>query len=406
MKRRFFCYRDGLKIVGTVFFPKGRKENYPAIIISHEFMANRFFSYPYAKALVKEGYAVFCYDFCGGGIISASDGSSTEMSVLTEVEDLKAVIAYVSGLPYINEKELILIGCSQGGLVSALVAASLGEKIKRLVLFYPALSIPDDVRAGKMLMVRFDPSNIPDRFRCGTMLLGKCYANAVMEMDAYSIIPLYKGDVLIIHGTHDGLVDISYSRKVIEAYKKASSNRIVSLKEIRGAGHIFTHHKYIRDAIISVKEFLLGYVELTQVDIRLTGINCKVKKNCIFLTIPFKGVANGEMFSGEILPNAYDERRYPLFRPAIICAKYSLIGMDNMKNQCTVSVENRTENRCWKPFISSDNERWSFSDGVNGHAYVRQRGLKGPIVRLFVLSKYLHYILTKKSNCKRKEKKL
>lgn len=37
------------------------------------------------------------------------------MSVLTEVQDLEAVIAYVRSLPYTG-CELLLMGCSQGGL--------------------------------------------------------------------------------------------------------------------------------------------------------------------------------------------------------------------------------------------------------------------------------------------------
>lgn len=196
MKQKFYCYRNDLKIVGTVFLPDNPKECCSAVIISHEFMANRFFSYPYARALAKEGYAVFCYDFCGGGIISASDGRTKEMSVLTEVEDLKAVISYVESLSYINKDELILMGCSQGGFVSALVASQLGKKIKKLILFYPALSIPDDARNGKMLMAKFDPNQIPKTFHCGVMSLGKCYVEDAMKIEPYSIISGYRGDVL------------------------------------------------------------------------------------------------------------------------------------------------------------------------------------------------------------------
>ena len=50
------------------------------------------------------------------------------MSVLTEVNDLETVIDYVSTMPYVNKDKIFLMGWSQGGFVSALVAAGGGAK--------------------------------------------------------------------------------------------------------------------------------------------------------------------------------------------------------------------------------------------------------------------------------------
>lgn len=47
----------------------------------------------------------------------------------------------------------------QRGFVSSLVAAKWKDRISKLVLFYPALCIPDDARAGKMMFAKFDPQN-------------------------------------------------------------------------------------------------------------------------------------------------------------------------------------------------------------------------------------------------------
>ena len=139
------------------------------VIVCHEFMTNRLFSYPYAMALAKSGYATFCFDFCGGGIVCGSDGDSRDMSVLTEIEDLKSVIAYAKEQRYTNEKPLLLMGCSQGGLVAALTAAELPEEVGGLILQYPALMIPDAARKGEMLWMRFDPNNVPEEMRSGPM---------------------------------------------------------------------------------------------------------------------------------------------------------------------------------------------------------------------------------------------
>ena len=122
------------------------------------------------------------------------------MSVLTEVEDLIAVINYVKTLPYVSPAQITLMGCSQGGFVSALTAVKLNNQIEKLILFYPALCIPDDARQGKMKMAKFDPSNIPTQIKCGPMRLGRRYAADVLDMNPFDAISPYDGPVLIIHG--------------------------------------------------------------------------------------------------------------------------------------------------------------------------------------------------------------
>ena len=111
IENTFECKRDGLTIRGTEYRPEGN--NLPAAILCHGFMANQDRMRHYAKAIAEEGYAAYCFDFCGGSIpgTGKSDGKTEEMSVLTEVADLKAVIAYVQDLSYINKK-LILMGNS------------------------------------------------------------------------------------------------------------------------------------------------------------------------------------------------------------------------------------------------------------------------------------------------------
>ena len=118
----FECKRDSLTIRGTEYRPAG--ENLPIAIVSHGFMATQGTVTQYVRALADIGYASYCFDFCGGCVANGkSDGKTTDMSVLTEVKDLEAVISYVQNLPYVNPADLLLMGCSQGGFVSALTAA-------------------------------------------------------------------------------------------------------------------------------------------------------------------------------------------------------------------------------------------------------------------------------------------
>ncbi|MBR4953471.1 MAG: alpha/beta fold hydrolase, partial [Oscillospiraceae bacterium] len=191
----FECKRGDLFVRGLEYRPEG--ENLPIAIVSHGFMMSHKSVRKYAQALAALGYVAYCYDFCGGSMFkNKSDGISTQMSVLTEVSDLEAVIAYAQSRDY-TSNELLLMGCSQGGFVSALTAAKHPELVSKLVLFYPALCIPDDARAGNMIFAKFDPKNIPEVVNCGLMKLGRCYPEAVMEMDSIEAIRSYPGPVMI-----------------------------------------------------------------------------------------------------------------------------------------------------------------------------------------------------------------
>ncbi|MBD5162130.1 MAG: alpha/beta fold hydrolase [Oscillibacter sp.] len=237
----FSCSREGLTIRGTEYRPAG--SNLPAAIVCHGFMVNQNTVRHYARHLAKTGYAACCFDFNGGSVTgSKSDGKTIDMSVLTEVMDLEAVIDHVLQLPHIDsDKGVVLMGCSQGGFVSALAAAKRKAQISRLVLFYPALCIPDDARAGKMIFARFDPRNVPERISCGPMKLGRRYVTDVLDMDPFAEIISYPGPVLIVHGTDDNIVHPDYSQQALEAYlKRPASEASVRLEMIEGGAHGFS----------------------------------------------------------------------------------------------------------------------------------------------------------------------
>ncbi len=230
-KEEFSTLRNGMTIRGLYFRPKG--DHLPIAIISHGFMANYSTTKGYAEWFANLGYAAFCFDFNGGGLFGKSDKDTTKMTIFTEAEDLKTVISYAKEQTEIDASSVTLMGCSQGGVVSALVASESTEQVEKLVLFYPALCIPDDARAGKMMFAKFDPDNIPETVQCGPMKLGRDYAASVKDINLIEIISSYKGPVLIVHGTGDSIVDYHYSERAAEAYENAT------LKLIPKASHGF-----------------------------------------------------------------------------------------------------------------------------------------------------------------------
>jgi len=234
----FLCKRDLLTIRGTEYRPAG--DNLPIAIVSHGFMANQNTVREYAKVLALQGYCTFIFDFCGGCLVRGkSDGNTRNMSVLTEVKDLEAVIRFARSQPYTSDS-LLLMGASQGGFVSSLVAAKPEMNVSKLVLFYPAFCIPDDARAGKMMMARFDPENIPERLNCGPMKLGRCYPADVIKMDPFLEIQGYHGPVLIVHGTKDSIVNVDYAYRAKNAYLRSCGEDNVTLKIIPDGAHGFS----------------------------------------------------------------------------------------------------------------------------------------------------------------------
>lgn len=268
----FQCTRDGLTIRGVEYRRKDGNRQ-PIVILSHEFMTNRLFVSRYARMFAELGYAAFTYDFCGGCVVGSSGGRSRDMTVFTECRDLEAVMDYARSREYTDERPVTLLGCSQGGLVSGLVAARHPEQIGMLILLYPALSIPDDARKGTMMLSQFDPKAIPETFRCGPMMLGREYAASVMDLDPFEALGAYRGSVLLLHGDRDKLVPLSYSERALETYRRTqeegpgrNGTRSARLVVIPGAGHIFLNPAHQSRAMGAIQSFLLETSEVSDRD--------------------------------------------------------------------------------------------------------------------------------------------
>ena len=216
------------RIYGLLYLPQEHSEPLPAVIFSHGFGGSHDVGDSYARALAERGFAAYCFDFRGGGYGSQSDGSVLEMSIMTEVDDLTAVMDEIRSLPYINADEVFLMGTSQGGVVSAITAAHHPRDVRGLILLYPAFVLVDTAQQ------RFKSAEeIPETSFQLWMTVGRAYFEPLLGYDVYADVSAYPKDVLILHGDADSIVPLSYSEKAMTAY---SSARLVV---IEGAGHGF-----------------------------------------------------------------------------------------------------------------------------------------------------------------------
>ena len=220
--------RDGNRIFGMMYYNSASSKKQPAVILSHSSSLTHEAMSGYALAIAKMGYAAYCFDFCGGSDKSKSDGKTDEMTVFTEVEDLRAVVKTVKSLGYVESSEVYLLGSSQGGLVSALLADECPDDFAGMILFYPAFNIPEMVN----LFSGFGDWGDFGDFG-GMMSMSEAYINSIKDFDVWSHIGKFSKPVCIIHGTADMIVPISNSEKAVGLYPSATLNKI------EGANHGF-----------------------------------------------------------------------------------------------------------------------------------------------------------------------
>ena len=220
---------NGKDIYARAFVPdvEGRV---PLVIFSHGLGANVEHEEEVQKTLAKSGIAVFSLEFAGGSSSAApmSEGLTTEMSVLTEVQNLKDAIRIASGLEYADPQKIYLMGSSQGGLVSALTAEEF-TNIQGLFLFYPAFSLPDDIRSS---FPKLD--EVPETFNLLGTKIGKKYITDIYDMDPYANLEKLGMPVHIYHGKDDNIVPITASQKALKRLKDA---RLTTLDD---TGHALT----------------------------------------------------------------------------------------------------------------------------------------------------------------------
>ena len=217
--------RDGNRIFGMMYYNSASSKKHPAVILSHSSSLTHEAMSGYALAIAKMGYAAYCFDFCGGSDKSKSDGKTDEMTVFTEVEDLRAVVKTVKSLGYVEPSEVYLLGSSQGGLVSALLADECPDDFAGMILFYPAFNIPE-------MVSKFSGFGNWGDFG-GMMSMSEKYINSIKDFDVWSHIGKFPKPVCIIHGTADIIVPISNSEKAVGLYPSATLNKI------EGANHGF-----------------------------------------------------------------------------------------------------------------------------------------------------------------------
>ena len=225
-----------------ITLPKGfnpEKDHCPMVILMHGIFANKGINPipALARGLAKAGIASIRFDFDGHG---SSDGRMQDMTIGKELADARAIWDYVSRLPYVDG--IGLLGHSQGGVVASMTAgrlAAAGITPDGVVLIAPGSVIKEACQGGKFFNATFDPADPPEFIRCwGFMKLGREYLLTTQQLDIYGTAAAYKGPVLLLHGSRDGIVPMWCSEKFLKAYGDHAT-----LQVVEGENHTITRHR-------------------------------------------------------------------------------------------------------------------------------------------------------------------
>jgi pimeloyl-ACP methyl ester carboxylesterase len=218
---------DRQTVWGVAYVPKLDREKYPLVVCAHGLGGSYKSCVGYARLLAMHGVAAYCFDFRGGGG-THSDGDSTDMTLMTEVTDVQAVLAAARQWDFVDPDRVVLLGKSHGGAASAIAAARRPNDVCGLILIYPGFMIHDAIHEmyGSL-------DEVPDTFTFKGHKVGRAYAEAVWDYDVYGEIGSYAKPVLLMHGDQDKIVPVSYSDRAAQAYLDAD------YFVIAGAGHGF-----------------------------------------------------------------------------------------------------------------------------------------------------------------------
>ena len=202
-----------------------------------------------AQRFAAAGAVAVVPSFRGGGAPTA--GSMTDMSVLTEIADLEAVLDAAGAWPFVDAGRTALFGRSQGGLVAALTAARRPARMSALVLWYPALRLPQTTRArfGSASSISAVPRTFTHRVDGRDVTLGRRYAVDAWSLDVDAELARLRVPVLLVHGEQDADVPISVSENAARLLPDAR------LVRIPGAAHGFGDERFA-DAVARTEAFL------------------------------------------------------------------------------------------------------------------------------------------------------
>lgn len=198
-----------LKLRGMLHLPRSPARA-PALVMLHGFTGNRiggnFLPVKLSRALANAGIASLRFDFAGSG---ESEGEFVDMSVLTELADARAALAYLARQKGVDAGRLGVYGHSLGGVVAAMLLAD--ARLRSGVLLAAVADLPEAMERNSADEDESRMDELGYAVR-GTNKVGKCFREDAEKAEPLSGLAESRADILIVHGADDETVPPEHAR--------------------------------------------------------------------------------------------------------------------------------------------------------------------------------------------------
>ena len=240
-EKRVWFKANGKRVCGVLTVPL-EKGKFPIVVLSHGFMShkNSNTNLSMTKLLNNKNIAIFRFDYYGR---SESQGRLGDITVTKDFKCLRAAVSFVKKQNFVDKQRICLLGSSLGGLMSILGMS----RIKGIicgVLFAPVSNWKESIKDGW-----YKGYSVEEWKKKGFIprSAGKLRRKVNLKYSFYKDARRYNGfkeaenincPVLVIHGTEDESVFLSYSKKLIKHLKGKKK-----LTVLNGADHNFYPEK-------------------------------------------------------------------------------------------------------------------------------------------------------------------
>ena len=123
----------------------------------------------------------------------------------------------------------VTLGGSPDGANAALAAEERSDRLRGMILYFPAFNIPEDWRS------RFrSAEEIPETYPFWGLTLGRDFFVSMRDFVPFGHVGGFPGPVLIFQGDQDQIVSLAVAQRAAQRYPQAS------LTVLPGEGHGFS----------------------------------------------------------------------------------------------------------------------------------------------------------------------
>lgn len=191
------------------------------VVVSHGFQdagfgVHRIFL-RLASLLADKGIATVLFDYRGSGY---SDGEFRDMTLSSEIADLKAVIGFAQ--QHIRNHKIGVFGHSLGGSVATALLAQGEIKIQSLVLWAALFDVPSKFNARVAASSEWRDMGDSVCHVATGYVLRKSMALDAARYDLMSGLSALSIPTLLIHGTLDAAVPLEQSQQAVHLLPNAT----------------------------------------------------------------------------------------------------------------------------------------------------------------------------------------